>query len=177
MAAISTCRELQHEVARRPNDPELRRIYPDPLEEVGHLTDSWLQPYLGDLTPEVLARLCAFRRPGRLVKEGLDWKALDEERREEVTVRVQEIFASEPQIQFILCGAMSVEAAGFVEMRPSPGLYRSLLSKRMTEGVPARMLLDNRTAAAAFAREAMTHASNQKSKAIGQHSQPRWDMG
>ena len=72
---------------------------------------------------------------------------------------------------------MSAEAAGFLAMRPAPGLYRSLLSDRVTEGVPTRMLSDNRTAAAAFAREAMTHASNQKSKAFGQHSQPRWDVG
>lgn len=85
-------------MAEHPNDPERRRIYADALEQAEHPADSWLQRYLGDLTPEVLTRLCVFLRPGRLVETGLEWKALDEEQREEVAARVQEIFESESQI-------------------------------------------------------------------------------
>ena len=98
MSTLETLRALQQTVANQPDDPALRRIFADSLEAFGQMPDAWLQHYLGDLTPEALAHLFAFRRPGVLVKAGLDWIACDEVRREEITSRVQAIFLNEPQI-------------------------------------------------------------------------------
>lgn len=174
MSTLATLRALQQTVANQPDDPDLRRIFADSLEESGQVPEAWLQRYLGGLTPEALAHLFAFRRPGVFVKAGLDWIVRDEGGREAITSRVQEIFLNEPQIQFALCGEVPPETAGFVEMALAPAVYWDLRSNHVREVAPANLSPAQRTAVGAFARETTARTSAPVSRAFGQASRPRW---